>query len=676
MSGGTPDNNRYSGLDQINRDNVGRLEVAWTYDTGDALDRSEMQCNPLIVDGVLYATSPMIRAFALNAATGEELWSFDPFDGEAQTRRYRNRGLSYWASEDGADRRLYYAARHKLFALDAATGRPVEGFGEGKGWVDLREGLGRDPATLSVSLTSPGSVYQDLLIVGSIVSEGLPSAPGDIRAYDVRTGALRWTFHTIPRPGEEGHETWPEDAWSYTGGANNWAGLTVDVERGIVFCPTGSAAFDFYGSNREGDNLYANTLLALDAATGERLWHFQAVRHDVWDRDFPTPPALVTIKRGWFDAIDAVAQPTKSGHLFIFERETGEPVYPIEYRDYPASDIPGEVLAKQQPLPTKPEPFARQLLTEDMLTTRTPEAHAEALERFRQVRSAGQFIPPSREGTVIFPGFDGAAEWGGPAYDPETGILYVNSNEMAWILTLVPKEQRNRADSERLYRTYCANCHGDNLEGTPPEFPELERVAERRDRASVREVIAGGAGRMPGFAALGDPVVDALTDWLIMGKSREVEVARTNSPIDLDYTHTGYNKFLDSEGYPAIAPPWGTLNAIDLDTGEYVWKIPFGEFPELVEQGVTNTGSENYGGPVVTAGGLVFIGATNHDRKFRAYDKATGELLWETVLPAGGNATPSTYEVDGRQYVVIAAGGGKSGRPSGGKYVAFALPAP
>ncbi len=666
--GGGPDSIRYSLLDQINRSNVHQLRVAWSYDTGDAFEGSEMQCNPIIIDGVLYATSPKLRVFALDAATGEQRWSFDPFQGEKITSKIRNRGLTYW--EDGEDKRIFVVARQYLYALDARSGQPVVGFGN-NGRIDLREGLGREPETQSISATTPGVIYKDLLILGSIVSEALPASPGDIRAFDVRTGEQRWSFHTIPHPGEFGYETWPPEAWKYIGGANNWCGMSLDEKRGIVFAPTGSAAFDFYGANRLGDNLFANTLLALKAETGERIWHFQAVKHDVWDRDFPAPPSLVTVRRDG-RLVDAVAQITKSGHVYVFERETGEPLFPIEYRRVTQSDVPGEVLAEMQPLPLKPPPFARQELTDDMLTHRTAEAARVVRERFRQLRSGPQFTPPSLEGTIVFPGLDGGGEWGGAAFDPETGLLYVNSNEMAWILRLVPKP-RGGTGGRRQYNRNCAMCHKEDLSGSPPEFPSLQGIARKRDRTRLAAVIREGRGRMPGYKHLGEKTIQAIVQFLETGADTATAAVERSSPIDLAYTHDGYNKFLDPDGYPAIAPPWGTLNAINLDTGEIMWQIPFGEHPELAAQGLKNTGSENYGGPVVTAGGLVFIGATNYDKKFRAYDKLTGELLWETTLPAAGNATPATYEVNGRQFVVIGAGGGKWGAPSGGTYVAFAL---
>ena len=670
--GGGPDNIHYSSLRQINRDNVGKLAVAWTYDSGDAFPESEMECNPIVVHGILYATTPKLRLIALYAATGKLRWRFDPNPGERVATKLRNRGVTYW--EEGNDRRIFYAVRQYLYGINASTGEPVTGFGD-SGRVDLRQGLGRDPGEQSISATSPGVVYKDLLIMGSIVSEDLPASPGDVRAYDVRTGKIRWTFHTLPHPGEYGYETWPKDAWTYSGGVNDWAGMSLDEKRGLVFLATGSASFDFYGANRIGDDLFANCVIALKADTGERVWHFQGVKHDVWDRDFPAAPSLVTVKRDG-RTIDAVVQITKSGFVFVFDRETGRPLFPVEYRQVPASDVEGEAAAPTQPFPLKPPPFARQMLTPDIVTDRTAQAHQAVLVQLRKLRSGGQFTPPSLQGTVIFPGFDGGGEWGGPAFDPETGLLYVNSNEMAWILRLVERPKtKGEATARQAYAANCANCHHLDMRGSPPDFPSLLRVGDKYKEGEIAQIIREGRGRMPNFSPLGQNVIGAVAHFLATGEDGEFATpASAQSSHPLKYTHDGYNKFLDPDGYPAVAPPWGTLNAIDLNAGETAWKIPFGEFPELAAKGVSTTGSENYGGPLVTAGGLLFIGATDHDRKFHAYDKATGELLWEAVLPAAGNATPASYEVDGRQFVVIGAGGGKSGAPSGGSYVAFALP--
>jgi quinoprotein glucose dehydrogenase len=661
--GGAPENNHYSRLAQINRSNVKRLAVAWSFDTQ---EEGGLQSSPIIVDGILYGITPTQKVFALDAATGKLWWKFD--SGIRGTQP--DRGLAYWA--DGKNKRILVGVMNFVYALDAATGKPIPSFGTG-GRIDLRENLGREPASSqSVDLTSPGVVYEDLVIFGGRNPETLPAPPGDIRAYDVRTGKLRWSFHTIPHPGEFGYDTWPKDAWKTSGAANNWAGMTLDPQRGIVYVPTGSAAFDFYGSDRIGDDLFANCLIALNARTGDRIWHFQGVRHDLWDRDFPSPPALVTVKRGGIE-IDAVAQTTKQGFVYLFDRTNGKPLFPIESRKYPPSTVPGEVAASEQPLPSRPAPFARQLLTEDLLTMRTPEAHQWALEKFKKFRSEGQFVPFSvGKDTVVFPGFDGGAEWGGPAVDAETGIIYINSNDFAWTGALAPNTGEN--SPRAIYMSQCSVCHGEKMSGSPPAMPSLIGVGDRLTPAQIAATIKNGKGRMPGFPNLSEDQSSALATFLLSGESKEL-TSSAPPPASMPYRFTGYRKFLDPEGYPAVAPPWGTLNAINLNTGDYVWKIPLGEYPELAAKGQKNTGTENYGGPIVTAGGLLFIGATNFDKKFRAFDKSTGELLWEATLPFSGNATPATYEVNGRQFVVIAAGGGKDPKSSsGGIYVAFALP--
>jgi quinoprotein glucose dehydrogenase len=702
--GGDSADSHYSPLDQIDRSNVSKLQVAWTYDSGEP---GGMETSPIVVGNVLYTYTPSKTVVALDAASGKVLWKFGSGLPGGQTVR----GLTYWT--DGKDSRIFAGILSYVYALDAETGQPIKSFGS-DGRIDLREGLGREPADRqSVFLTSPGVIYKDLLITGGRNPEALPAPPGDIRAYDVHTGAVRWQFHTIPHPGEPGYETWPKDAWTYEGAANNWPGMAVDQKRGIVFVPTGSAATDFLGMNRIGNDLYANCELALNAETGKLIWYFQAVHHDLWDRDFPSPPTLVTVKHNG-KMVDAVAQTTKHGVVFLFNRETGEPLFPIENEKYPPSTVPGEVASPEQPMPTKPAPFARQLLTKDMLTTRTPEAHAWAVEQFKTFRSEGQFVPLSvGKDTVVFPGFDGGAEWGGSAADPQ-GILYVNANDIAWTGALADNMSANSSPTRALYLSQCASCHQDNMQGQPPDFPSLVGVGSRLTVEQITTTIRTGKGRMPAFSGLTDNQLSSLVQFLMTGGGRggrgrgragaaaagggqapaepasadAAEFAQSsgahgatlsgdpNDAQNLPYRFTGYKKFYDPDGYPAVVPPWGTLNAINLNTGEYVWKIPLGEYPALVAQGVKNTGSENYGGPIVTAGGLVFIAATNYDKKIRAFDKDTGKLLWEATLPYSGNATPATYMVNGRQYVVIAATGAKGDHESGtrGVYVAFALP--
>ena len=674
MYGGASEQTRYSPLKQINRRNVIRLQTAWTFDTLDGPGAA--QTEPIVVRGVLYGLTPKHRVIALNAATGRLIWKFD----SGLVGRGPNRGLTYWSS--GNDERIFAAVQSYVYALDAHTGQPIKSFGQ-SGRIDLREGLGREPAKQSIILTSPGVIYKDLLIVGGRTPEALPAPPGDIRAYDVRTGVIRWVFHTIPHPGEFGYETWPKDAWTYSGAANNWAGMAADKKRGVVYVPTGSAASDFYGADRIGDDLFANCVLALDANTGKRIWHFQAVRHDMWDRDFPSPPTLVRVMRHG-RRIDALAQTTKQGWVYLFDRKTGTPLFPIEYKHYPPSTAPGEQASETQPLPVAPQPYARQLLTEDMLTTRTPEAHEAAVQQLRMFRNGGQFMPFAvGQETIIFPGFDGGAEWGGSAFDPKTGVLYVNANDLAWTGGLIENKGGNSAKD--VYLGNCGVCHGESRAGAPPQIPSLVDIGAKMNAEQIAAIIHQGAGRMPSFPKLSRPEVDAVIAYLLSGENKELQTSE--APVAIPrYRFGGYHRFLDRDGYPAVAPPWGTLNAINLNTGEYAWKVPLGEYPELAEKGIRNTGTENYGGPIVTAGGLVFIAATNFDKKFRAFDKDTGKLLWEATLPLAGNATPLTYMVNGRQYVVIYATGGygRLGLSSplasidtaqkNGVYVAFALP--
>lgn len=674
--GGNADGTRYSNLKQINRETAKNLRVAWEFPAG---SDGGLQTNPLVIGRTMFVYTTSQKVVALDAATGKQLWIFD--NGIAGNQP--NRGFSYWS--DGKQDILFAGVMDHLYALNPSTGKVIEPFGEG-GSVDLRKDLGdEDFAKNFAVLTTPGTIYKDMIIVGFRAPETQPAPHGDIRAYDVHTGKLRWSFHTIPHPGEAGYETWPKDAWHVIGAANNWAGMVVDEKRGILFVPTGSAVNDFYGANRTGNNLYADTFLALDANTGKRLWHFQAVHHDVWDRDFPSPPVLVTVKHNNV-AIEAVAQTSKHGYVFLFERATGKPLFPIEERPFPASDVPGEVTSPTQPIPLAPAPYARQILTEDMLTNRTPEAHTWAVEQFKSFRSAGQFVPLSvGKQTVVFPGFDGGAEWGGPALDPNRAILYVNANDVAWTGGLA--ENHPTADAgAAIYQRQCSLCHGYDRAGSPPQFPSLLGVDKRLTEESMTELIHGGKGRMPSFPNLEGEKLDALLRFLRSDSGpapvrAEISNSKTEAPssggkdAEAKYNFTGYHKLLDPDGYPAVAPPWGTLNAIDLNTGKYLWKIPLGQYPALVAKGMADTGSENYGGPIVTAGGLVVIAATIYDHEIRAFNSDTGELLWEHELPYAGNATPATYMIDGRQYIVIATSGQRDSKgKQGAAYVAFALP--
>jgi quinoprotein glucose dehydrogenase len=673
---GSSGGSHYSSLKQINQANVGQLQVAWTFDAGDG--PGTLETNPIVVNGILYGYTTGQKVFAVNAATGVRIWQFD----SGELGRGNNRGLSYWRS--GSDERIFAGIRQYVYSLDAKTGKLDPKFGE-DGRIDFRADLRGGVEGSSGSLGHPPVIYKDLVIFAGHTSQVLPAAPAPVRAYDARTGKLRWQFNTIPHPGEYGYDTWPKDAWTYTAGAGSWPGMSLDEQRGIVYVPTSNVININDGRDRPGDNLFGNTLLALDAATGKRIWHFQTVKHDVWDRDVVSPPSLITVKRDGRN-VDAVAVTTKTGYVWVFDRTNGTPLFPIEYKKYPASSIPGEILSETQPLPTKPAPFARQLLTADMLTQRTPQAHAAALGRFKKMVSNGQFVPP-RVGvdTVSFPGMDGGAEWGGTAFDPDTGLLYVNSNEMAWLYALAENPKPGATVSGKdLYGTHCAVCHGEDRTGAPPGIPSLVDIGKRISAAELRSTVFYGLGRMPGFPTLPPEHIAAIISYVRDGVESTVPVPAMAKPVpwDTEYRFTGQHKFLDIDGYPAVAPPWGTLNAINMNTGDYAWKIPLGEYPELAAKGMKDTGSENYGGPIVTAGGLVFIAATNYDKKFRAFDKATGKLVWETTLPFPGNASPATYEIDGRQFIVIAASGGgvvhnqRNTRPveAGAKYVAFALP--
>lgn len=665
---GGPERNQYSELTQINSSNVDQLEVAWEYNTGVF---GEMQTNPLVINDTLYGMTANLQPFALHAATGEEIWIKT---GDDVNSLSNSRGIVYW--EDGEDKRILHTNGEWLYARDARTGEEISDFGE-NGRTSLKSGLGETAADKYVGSTSPGTVFEDIIVMPIRVDEGHEAALGYIQAFNIKTGDLEWVFRTIPNPGEYGYDTWAPDNYknSGVGGANNWSGMSVDRERGIVYVPTGSAASDFYGANRPGENLFANTLLALDARTGQRIWHYQTIRHDILDRDPPAPPVLTTLKKDG-EVVDVAVQVTKHGYTFIFDRETGEPFFPIEDRPVPDSDIPGEVAWPTQPFPVTPEPFARQTLTEEDINPYA-ENREELIELFRNSRFEGPFTPLSEDGTIIFPGLDGGAEWGGAAIDPD-GIMYVNSNEMAWRISLGPSATEedlvNLNIGERVYTLNCTACHGGDRSGNPASgFPSLVDMGDRQSKEEVESVIAEGQGMMPAFAHLSDEELDALVSYLFGEENTTRSGDADVSAPDFTYNISGYSKFLDSDGYPAISPPWGTLNAIDLNSGKFLWKITYGEYPELMEKGIPQTGSESYGGPVVTASGLLFIAGTK-DEKFRAYDKNNGELLWETHLPAAAFATPSTYMVDGKQYIVIAAGGTKLGAEEGDSYIAFTLP--
>jgi quinoprotein glucose dehydrogenase len=671
---GGADRNHYSTLDQINTENVKNLEIAWEYHSGDS---GQVQCNPIMVDTVLFGVTASNYVFALNAGTGKELWKNMSSKGLSGNV---NRGVVYW--EDGNDKRIIFAYDEWLTALDARTGKVISTFGE-KGRVSLKSGLGKAAEGKYVGSTTPGTVFNDIIIMPTRVGEGEGAAPGHIQAFNIRTGKLEWVFHTIPHPGEPGYETWPVGVYKEEtiGGANSWAGMAVDRKREMVFVPTGSPAFDFYGAGRLGKNEYANSLIALNARTGKYIWHYQTVHHDIWDRDLPAPPNLVQIKRNG-KIIDAVAQITKTGFVFVFDRETGKPLFEVKEKIFKASNVPGEEAWSTQPIPTAPKPFARQEITEEEIN---PIArNREELVKIYRSANKGMFHPLEvNKQTIVLPGADGGAEWGGAAVDPE-GIMYVNANEMAWLFSLVEvraEKGNDLSSGHALYNNYCIACHGPERKGNPVSgFPSVIDVKQQMKRDEISRLIANGKGMMPGFKQIGATEKQAIIDFLFGEEKTEapsvaggIDLAEKGTKMKSPYQFNGYNKFLDDRGYPAISPPWGTLTAIDLNTGKHLWRKPLGEFNELKSEGYAETGTENYGGPIVTAGGLLFIAATK-DGMFRAYNKKTGELLLEKKLPAAGFATPSTYEVGGKQYVVVACGGTKLGTSKGDSYVAFALP--
>ncbi len=642
---GDPARTHYSPLSQITPSNVHRLELAWSYESGELRGSSStMYTSPLVIDGVLYGLSPRLVAFALDAATGTELWRYDPGGNGAPQR-----GLMWW--QDGDDKRLIYANGRELLVLDATTGEPVRNFAD-NGRLDLRPSDDSGPFFTSV----PGIVFEDMLIMGFSTSESATSHAGMIRAFDVRSGQKLWRFNSLPLTGGRGAETWEEGSLVEAGGANNWTGMALDEERALLFVPTGSATPDFYGASRRGDNLFANSLVALDARSGEYRWHYQTVRHVLWDRDLPSPPTLVQLERNGV-LLDAVAVTTKSGHLFLFNRDTGEPLYDIVEADTLPSTLPGERPAPSQPVSSVA--FTRQ---EFELTNRSPEAVAHVSELVAPL-DRRPWAPPSTAGILFYPAFDGGAEWGGSAYDPNGHKLILNAQEIGGIIRLyeIPVGFSNLG----VYAEHCAACHGEDLRGSDRGI-SLVDLADRLSPAETRALLREGRGAMPAFDSLSEPEINALVGYI-----RDPQLEGSDIPsTEVDYAFAGYQRIRDHEELPGNTPPWGTLNSIDLATGNIDWQVNFGNYPSHPDLGY---GAESYGGPVVTASGVIFIAATP-DRKLHAYDAADGSLLWQADLPAAGFATPAVYSVDGRQYLVIAAGGGRMGPPSGSQYLAFALP--
>ncbi|MFL6352221.1 MAG: PQQ-binding-like beta-propeller repeat protein [Bryobacteraceae bacterium] len=686
--GGAADSAQYSALKQINRSNVNKLEIAWIYPTGDI---SKYSFNPVVVDGLVFVLAKNNSIVALDASTGKEVW-VHPTDPD--TKLLTNRGINYWESKDGSDRRLLFASDNFLRAIDARTGKPILSFGK-SGSVDLREGLGRDPNTISlVQSTTPGRVFEDLLILGSATNQGYGSAPGDIRAYDVRTGRLRWTFHTIPHPGEFGYDTWPKDAWKTAGGANSWSELSLDEKRGIVYIPTASPKYNFYGADRKGADLFSDCLLALDARSGKRLWHFQMVHHDIWDYDNATAPKLLTVRHNG-RPVDAVAQAGKEGFLWVFNRVTGEPLWPIEERRVPRSEMPGEEVWPTQPFPLKPPPFARQAFTEKDLSPfiGDPQERARFRDEIRSARNEGLFTPPGLRKTVEMPGNNGGANWGGAAVDPVNGTFYVVSKDLPCMLKLEPESTLKPSASDPpevrgqiVYEANCRWCHLADRKGEPPAVPSLVGIGKTLNVRQIEKTVREGQGSMPAFPKLSDAELKSLLAYLMnptgaSRSSRTLTGASSSSAKAASGTTryvSGFGFMFTSTGLSPIAPPWSSLTAYDLNEGTIKWKIPLGDVPELAPKGFKNTGSVfPKVGPVVTAGGLVFT--ATRDRKVRALDEDNGRVLWEMELDNALEGIPAVYEVGGREYLIVCAAAQAAMNPVSqakihGAYVTFALP--
>ncbi len=682
--GGTKDANRYSSIDQINLENVTGLEEAWVFNTGDkdTANRSEMQCNPIVIDQTLYVTSSKFKLFALDPTSGKQKWVFDPSANSDEKMGFGiNRGLMYWQDEKGTDKRIFYGAASKLYAVNAINGDLIKDFGNG-GSIELKEGLDiPESQDGSLLLKTPGVIFKDLLIVGMSLSEDADALPGHVRAFDVRTGKRQWIFHTIPQPGEFGYDSWEDkESWKNIGGANNWTGMSLDEQRGIVYVPTGTASPDFYGGTRKGSNLFANSIIALDAATGKYIWHYQVVHHDLWDRDLPAAPNLITVNNNGKN-IDALAQITKHGYIYLLDRTNGNPIFPIPEVPVPQEALPGEKPWPTQPIPSLPEAFSRQKFGPEDISNISPETQRELTERYAQIKNRKQFTPPSKEGNWIFPDFGGGGEWGGAAVDMETKILYVNSNEVPSTQIMLDAPQTEGlgiTPGRSVYNKNCISCHGPELKGSGTEYPSLQNLNKKYNVVQLSQIIEQGQNRMPSFKHVPESERKSLIAFLTHTEYRSKQqnaVVRTvaTKKSQIPFIMKGYDRFVDKDGYPGIKPPWGTLNAVDLNSGKLLWKVPLGEYAELIKSGLGITGSRNFGGPVVTKGGLVFIAATP-DEKIRAFDKKSGKMVWESKLPAAGFASPATYMINGKQFLVIACGGGKLGAKSGDSYVAFALP--
>ena len=642
---GGPTSNRYSELSQITRDNVASLEVAWTYHSGDGT--GNIQCNPVIVDGVLFTPTPGKNIAAIDASSGTEIWRFSPAsligkDSSSPARR----GLLYWKGDKEHSPRLLFGDGRWLLAIDPATGRPIPSFGEG-GKVPVPAGT-----------TVAGAVYQQVLV--------LPGYGADVYGFDIRTGRALWTFATRPAPGEFGAETWS----TRESGANCWGGMAMDESRGIAYVATGSPKPNYFGMNHQGDNLFSNCVIAIDALTGKRLWHFQEIRHDIWDWDIPAPPNLVTVQRHG-RLVDAVAQVTKAGNTLLLDRVTGEPLYDFRLVKVDGHALPGDVTAPFQPAPELPQPFARNAFTEADFPT-LPGSREALLPLFQRANHGAYPSLDEAKPTLLF-NIHGGAEWTGAAADRK-GFLYVTSNEIPWSITCFrdddPPPSTPPTAGEQVYQTLCVTCHGADRRGIG-HAPPLRGVRHRMGENEIHNLIKSGRNTMPAMPFLTEEQLHVLTDFLLC-KDRQGQPLK--SPPSASWTFSGFIKVQDPNGYPACSPPWGTLNCIDLNSGKIAWKVPLGEYSELAEKGIPTTGQENFGGAAVTATGLVFASGTR-DQRIRAFDTATGRELWSHKLPLHGTAPPAIYEAKGKQFVVIpATGGGKLGGKTGDSWVAFALP--
>jgi quinoprotein glucose dehydrogenase len=665
--GGAPDDSQYSSLKQINRSNVAQLKQVWFYPAGN--NGFRYGSNPIVIDNVMYVIGKNNSVVALDAVTGKEIWVHD----NGKVLSFSHRGLMYWENSDRSDRRVVYVANNFLCEVDARTGQTIDSFGD-HGTADLREGLGRDPKTIrQIGSGTPGKIFGDLILLGSATGEEYESPPGDLRAYNVITGKMAWIFHTVPHPGEPGYETWPPEAWKYIGGTNTWGEISIDEERGIAYFPTGSPTYDFYGADRNGADLYSDCLLAIEARTGKLLWYYQTTHHDLWDYDLESGPKLLTVMHDG-KKVDVVAEAGKNGFVYVLDRVTGKPIWPIEERPTPKSDMPGQIAWPTQPYPTVVQPFTRQKFSADDVNPyiADPKEREQIRAIVASARSEGLYTPPDTGNVMEIPGNNGGANWGTTAADPTSGTYYVLSKEAPSLLQLAPKPPRRQitgtpeTQGRVVYIQNCQSCHLESMAGQPPAIPSLVGVMDRRAPDMVRTLVQNGMAPMPAFPDLAPADIDNLIAYLKQPENAHIPpdiLARIMNPpppsprlapAGTRYW-TGYGYMNSSEGLPAISPPWSTLTAYDLNTGSIKFHIPFGGVSSLEEKGITDTGSFwPRGGVAVTAGGVIFGGSIS-DNTMRAYDKDTGKVLWEMRLPAGPEGIPAVYEVAGKEYMVISA---------------------